>query len=110
MNVLIVEYPGYSIYKADKNADVVLEDSVEVFDFLTDTLKIDSENIIVFGRSIGSAPATYLCSERKPGALVLMSPFTSLRAVAENLVGNFIKFLVSERYCLYNLDSPTLNI
>ena len=97
MNVLVVEYPGYSIYKADKNAEIVLEDSVTVFDFLTETLKIESENIIVFGRSIGSAPATYLCSQRKPGALILMSPFTSVRAVAENLVGTLMKFLVSER-------------
>ena len=97
MNVLIVEYPGYSIYKADKNAETVLDDSVAVCDFLTETLKVEAENIVVFGRSIGSAPATYLCSQRKPGALVLMSPFTSVRAVAENLVGTLMKFLVSER-------------
>ena len=97
MNILIVEYPGYSIYKEEKNADTVLEDSLEVFDFMTQTLKIEPENIIIFGRSIGSAPATYLSSQRKPGALILMSPFTSVRAVAENLVGNVIKFLISER-------------
>jgi len=98
MNVLIVEYPGYSIYKGEKDAEVVLEDSVVVFDFLVNYLKVEPENIIVFGRSIGSAPATYLCSERKPGALVLMSPFTSIRAVAENLVGNLMKYLISERF------------
>jgi len=98
VNVLIVEYPGYSIYKGDKSADAVLEDSLTVFDFLTNYLKVESENIIIFGRSIGSAPATYLCSERKPGALILMSPFTSIRAVAENLVGTLMKFLISERF------------
>ena len=108
MNVLIVEYPGYSIYKAEKNAETVLEDSVTVFDFLTENLRVDPENIIVFGRSIGSAPATYLCSERKPGALILMSPFTSVRAVAENLVGTLIKYLVSERYRIcFRLGSQT---
>ena len=98
MNVIIVEYPGYSIYKENKSSDTILEDSLCVFDFLTEILKIDKDHIIVYGRSIGSAPATYLCSQRKPGSLILMSPFTSLRAVAENLVGNLIKFLVSERY------------
>ena len=98
MNVLIVEYPGYSIYKAEKNADTILTDSITVFDFLTENLGVDPENIIVFVRSIGSAPATYLSSERKPGALILMSPFTSVRAVAENLVGTLLKFLISERY------------
>lgn len=95
--MIIVEYPGYSIYKADKNATVVLEDSLVVFDYLTEILKIHPENIIVFGRSIGTGPATYLASQRKPSSLILMSPFTSLRAVAENLVGGLVKYLVSER-------------
>jgi len=97
-NMIIVEYPGYSIYKAEKSAETILEDALIVFDYLTESLNINPENIIVFGRSIGSGPATYLCSQRKPSALVLMSPFTSLRAVAENLVGKVMKFLVSERF------------
>jgi hypothetical protein len=98
MNILIVEYPGYSIYKEDKNSDKVLLDCLTVFDFLTETLKVEEENIYVFGRSIGTSPALYLSSKRKPASLILMSPFTSVRAVAQNLVGNLFKFLVSERY------------
>lgn len=97
MNILIVEYPGYSIYKEDKDSDKVLTDSLTVFDFLTETLKVEAENIYVFGRSIGTAPALYMSSKRKPASLVLMSPFTSVRAVAENLVGNVFKFMISER-------------
>ena len=97
INILLVEYPGYSVYKSDKSAETILEDSLCVFDYLTQTLKINPGNIIVFGRSIGTGPATYLSSLRKPASLILMSPFTSLRAVAENLVGNLIKFLLYER-------------
>jgi acetyl esterase/lipase len=97
MNIIIVEYPGYSIYKSDKSADKILEDSLAVFDYFSLGLNINPENIIIFGRSIGTGPATYLSSQRKPAALILMSPFTSLRAVAENLIGNLMKFLVSER-------------
>jgi abhydrolase domain-containing protein 17 len=97
MNILIVEYPGYSIYKDDKDSDKVLLDCLIIYDFLTETLKIEEENIYVFGRSIGTSPALYLASKRKPAGLILMSPFTSVRAVAQNIVGNFFKFLVSER-------------
>lgn len=97
MNVLIVEYPGYSIYQENKNSEKVLQDSLVVFDFLTDTLKVDPEHIYIFGRSIGTGPSLYLSSKRKPASLILMSPFTSVRAVAENLVGNFFKYLISER-------------
>jgi hypothetical protein len=97
MNILIIEYPGYSIYKEDKNCDKVLLDCLTVFDFLTNVLKVEEENIYVFGRSIGTSPALYLSSKRKPASLILMSPFTSVRAVAQDLVGGLLKFLISER-------------
>lgn len=97
MNILIVEYPGYSIYKDDKDSDKVLLDCLIIYDFLTETLKVEEENIYVFGRSIGTSPSLYLASKRKPAGLILMSPFTSVRAVAQNLVGNLFKFLISER-------------
>jgi hypothetical protein len=35
--------------------------------------------LLVFGRSIGSGPACYLASMRKPKALILMSPYTSIK-------------------------------
>ncbi len=74
MNVVVVEYLGYSLYKDDKSSDKVLQDSLTVYDYLTETLKVDEENIFVFGRSIGSGPSLYLSSKRKPGCLILMSP------------------------------------
>jgi hypothetical protein len=97
INVVLVEYPGYSIYKDDKNSDRVLENALTVYDFLVDRFKVSEENIYVLGRSIGTGPAMYLCSKRKPAALVVISPFTSVRAVAQNMVGNVLKFLVGER-------------
>jgi hypothetical protein len=97
MNVIIVEYPGYSIYNEDKSSDKVLDDSIIVFDYLINELHINEENLYILGRSIGSGPSVYLSSKRRPAGLVLISPFTSIRAVAENLVGNLLKFAVSER-------------
>lgn len=70
-----------------------------MFDFLTKVLEIPSSQIFVFGRSIGSGPSSYLSSIRELGGLVLMSPFTSVKSVAKNLVG-FMSFLISDRYVL----------
>jgi len=95
--VLLIEYPGYSIYRDDKNADKILDDSLLVFDFLTEVLKVESDNIYIFGRSLGSGPSLYLASRRKIGGLILMSPFTSIQGVAESIVGIVLKFLISER-------------
>jgi hypothetical protein len=68
VNILAVEYPGYGLYNQfETSADKILEDSEIVFDYLTKTLGIKSENIFVFGRSIGSGPATHLCAKKNPG-------------------------------------------
>jgi pimeloyl-ACP methyl ester carboxylesterase len=71
-NVLAVEYPGYGIYEGETSAETIIEDAEIVFDFLTQELGIKSENIFVFGRSIGSGPATHLAANRNPGMLILI--------------------------------------
>jgi abhydrolase domain-containing protein 17 len=102
MNMIIVEYPGYSIYKEEKSSEKILSDALTVFDYLTEKLNIHEDNIYIFGRSIGTSPALFLASKRRPAGLFLMSPFTSIRAVAQNIVGNIFKFLISERYFYEN--------
>ena len=90
MNILLVEYPTYSIYTYENDTNLILENSLDIFDFLTNKLNILKENIFVFGRSIGTAPAIFLASKRKIGALISVSAFTSIRNAAQNLVGGFL--------------------
>ncbi len=97
-NMILVEYPGYSLYYDEKNCDTILENSLIVFDFLVEEMGISSENILVVGRSIGTAPATYLGSKRNPEGIILISPFTSIRSIAERLVGGVFKYLISEKF------------
>ena len=53
---------------------------------------------MVFGRSIGSSPACYLAKHRKPSALMLMSPFKSIREIAKDLVGRVLSYVIAERF------------
>ena len=96
MNIIIVEYPGYSIYNKEPNTDELLENTTIIYDFVKERFKLTDKNIFIFGRSIGTSPAIYLASKRKPNALISISAFTSIKAVADNLVG-FLKILVKER-------------
>lgn len=96
MNVLIVEYPGYSIYFSEPSADEILDNTLIIYDFIKNKFNIENKNIYIFGRSIGTSPAIYLASKRKPNALMVISAFTSIKAVADNLVG-FLKIFVKER-------------
>ena len=83
INVLIPEYPGYSIYKASKSSEKCLENSLIIYDFCLNNMKnIKEEKIYVFGRSLGTGPATYLSSKRNPAVTFLLSPYTSFGEVA----------------------------
>lgn len=113
MNVIIVEYPGYSIYEGEPDADTILENTSIVYDFVKNKFKLEDKNIFIYGRSIGTSPAIYLASVRKPNALFLVSSFTSIRAVAGNMVGP-LKYLLKERFLskdyIVNVTCPILFI
>ena len=96
MNIILVEYPSYSLYQIEPNSEELLNDTIIIYDFIKERFKISDKNIFIIGRSIGTSPAIYLASERKPNALITISAFTSIKAVADNLVG-FLKIFVKER-------------
>ena len=54
------------------------------------------------GRSIGSGPATKLAADNNPGALILISPYTSIHDLVKNLVGNWACLVVADRF--QNID------
>ena len=112
-HIISIEYPGYSVYYQEKNAKTTEEDSLIVFDFLVNECKVDPKNIVLCGRSIGTGVATYLASQRKPGALILISPIKSIQDTAKSILG-FMKFIISDRYNNYerikNVTCPLLII
>ena len=81
-HAVAVEYPGYGVYKdkdIDVNDDLFLRDAEAVYDFFCKELAVHPSQVIIFGRSIGSGPATLLASRRPHGALFLFSPMKSLK-------------------------------
>jgi hypothetical protein len=85
-----MEYPGYGIYDGSPDANQILIDAESVYIYLTEILKIPEESIILFGRSIGTGPATYLASKKSPCALLLMSPFLSIRDIVKDKAGKML--------------------
>ena len=79
-HVIGVEYPGYGIcFRETKDAQTIKIRAKRTYDFLTQEFGFDEEDIIVFGRSIGSGPVVDLAAQTHPCALVLMSAYTSLK-------------------------------
>lgn len=92
INVLAVEYPGYGVYvdevgDAGPSEEKILADADTVYNFVQKMTFLRQKDIILLGRSLGSGAATHLASKYNPGGLILMSPFTSIKCVAQNKVG-----------------------
>ena len=85
MNVILVEYPGYSIYiDNEPSPEKIYKDSLIIYDWINKTLKVSDNQIFVCGRSLGTSPAIYLASKRNPKSLFLISAFTSIKEIAED--------------------------
>ena len=84
MNIIVMEYKGYSCYIGDVDSDSILEDSLYIYDYIKKIFGINDKNIFIFGRSMGTAPAVYLSSKKNPNSTFLISPFESIKNIGKN--------------------------
>lgn len=97
-HAFIAEYPMYGVYRTEPpSEETIYADSLAIYTFATAFMKFEPEDIILIGRSLGSGPATYLASQRKVKALVLFSPYKSIRSVAVDHVP-VVGWLIQERF------------
>jgi len=83
IGMLVLDYRGYGSSGGEPTEAGVYLDAEAAWDFLLSRPGIDSSRIAVYGRSIGSAVALYVAAERPVKAVVLDSPFTSGRDMAD---------------------------
>ena len=57
-------------------------DALAVFDALARRPDVDASRIVLVGRSLGSGVAAYVAAERPVAAVVLISPYDSMTAIA----------------------------
>ena len=98
MNCLLVEYPGYGLYKGKCTSEAILRDSETVIKYLLEDLSVPEKNIILIGRSVGTGPATHLASKVEVGGLVLVSPYTSLKKLVGDHFGKVAGWMIAERF------------
>jgi pimeloyl-ACP methyl ester carboxylesterase len=75
--VLAYDYQGYGTSEGKPSEGHACNDENAAYNFLVQTIHIQPNKIIVFGRSVGSGPATDLASRRPVAGLILESAFTS---------------------------------
>ena len=112
MNIIIVEYPGYSIYSyKNPDSNMILSNALIVYDWIKNRFQASDDQIFVCGRSLGTASAIYLSSKRKPRALFLISAFTSLKNIGKDYQASFFMEQIFNSYkYITNINSPILLI
>mmetsp|Transcript_42628 Transcript_42628/g.62237 ORF Transcript_42628/g.62237 Transcript_42628/m.62237 type:complete len:365 (+) Transcript_42628:128-1222(+) len=95
VNIIAYDYTGYGLRKNDKkpSEESCYHDIDAVYHYLTTVESIPAENIILYGRSVGSGPSCYLAQriskeigpENGLGGLILHSPFISVFRIAIDL-------------------------
>jgi dienelactone hydrolase len=83
MAVLAVNYRGYGNSRGDPAELAMVDDGRMLYDWLAERPNIDPKRIAVVGRSLGSGVAVQVAMERAAHALVLITPYDSILAIAK---------------------------
>lgn len=82
IGLLLVEYPGYGRSAGRPSERSIRLAFMAAYDALAARKDVDASRIILFGRSLGGGAVCALALERSSAALILMSTFTSVQAMA----------------------------
>ncbi|WP_051305728.1 alpha/beta hydrolase [Desulfogranum mediterraneum] len=85
LSTLIFDYRGYGRSQGSPSEQGMYQDAEAGWQYLRRVRAVSSQQIILFGRSLGAAVASQLATSHTPGALILESGFTSVPDVAAEL-------------------------
>ena len=107
--VVSFHYRGYAPSKGSPSAQALITDAPLVYDAAVETVK--PKRIVAVGFSIGSGIAATLSKSRRVDALILVTPFDSLKAVAQSMypwlpIGPFFDHEIDAASALEEADVP----
>ncbi len=83
VGLLVFDYRGYGESEGRPTEAGLYRDADAAWTFLKSRPDIDSTRIAVYGRSLGSAVALYVASQYPVRSVILDSPFSTARAMAD---------------------------
>lgn len=85
LNVLVYDYGGYGESTGRPSEQRCYGDVRAMWRWLVEEKQIPAEQIILFGRSLGSGPTAQLATEVQPAGIILESAFASIPSMAQKL-------------------------
>ncbi|MEE8196418.1 MAG: alpha/beta hydrolase [Acidiferrobacterales bacterium] len=103
LSTFIFDYRGFGESQGSPDEIGTYRDAEAAWRYLTAERKVDPAGIVIFGRSLGAAIASYLASQHTPRALIVESAFTNV----PDLAARFYRFMPVRwlsRYCYATVD------
>jgi fermentation-respiration switch protein FrsA (DUF1100 family) len=83
LSVFIIDYRGYGKSSGRPSEQGTYLDAEAAWEYLLNEKGLKSDEIIVFGRSLGGAVATWLANRHTPAGLIIESSFTSIADIGK---------------------------
>ncbi len=98
LSIFIFDYRGYGRSQGRPSETGLYRDAEAAYNYLVSARKIEPQNIIVYGESLGGAVAIDLASKKNIKALITEGTFSSTRDVARIVYPFLPSFLVSSSF------------
>lgn len=113
LDVFIFDYRGYGQSEGKPTEQGTYKDAEAAWRYLIEERQVNPNEVIIFGRSLGGAVASWLAQSHTPGGLILESTFTSLPDIAAGLypylpVRLLLRFEYNTAEYLGGVDCPVL--
>lgn len=97
--LFFTNYAGYGNSSGKPSEHTLYTDALTIFDQLVQQHQLDPARTFVMGRSLGSAVASHVASQRKTAGVILVTPFTNMPDLAVNFYKIFpVRWLLKYRF------------
>ena len=113
-NVFLLSYRGYGKSEGNPSEAGVYLDGQSALRYLQEDLGFSLDRIMILGRSLGSAVAIELAQHQSPAGLILVSPFSSGRDLADAVGLSWLAWVTGQPFNsidkIQNIATPVLFI
>ncbi len=82
-SIALINYRGYGLSEGKPSEANLFKDAETVYDYFSKLPDVDTDRIILMGRSLGTGVAVYLATKRPVKGLILVSPYDSIVSVGK---------------------------
>lgn len=98
-NVILFNYRGYGLSDGRPSEANLKDDALRIYEYVVNRWNLDTPQIIIMGRSLGTGIAAYLSARFNIEKTILVSPYESITKVAYDFAPKFlVDALLQDRY------------